>query len=187
MKSISLLVGFCIGSGWAFAQGDAVTPRAEVGFNYTYFHGTTAQSTDFNQNGGSAYVEYNVNRVVGLVADFGGYANGRRAVAGDSGTTFSYLLGPRFNWRKSRLVPYVQFLFGGSNASLYRPSGSVMRNGFTTAAGGGFDWVVSKHIALKPVQVEYVTAQLPEVGSNSNSFQNNLRYSGGIVFRFGEK
>jgi hypothetical protein len=51
------------GIGIGCRTGNVVTPRAEVGFNYTYFHGTTAQSTDFNQNGGSAYVEYNVNRV----------------------------------------------------------------------------------------------------------------------------
>jgi hypothetical protein len=76
MKYFSLLVGICMASGLAVAQENVVTPRAEVGFNYTYFHGTTAQSTDFNQNGGSAYVEYNVNRVLGVVADFGGYANG---------------------------------------------------------------------------------------------------------------
>jgi hypothetical protein len=74
-----------------------------------------------------------------------------------------------------------------SEASLNGPSGSVSRNGFTTAAGGGIDVVVSKHFTLKPLQVEYVTAQLPDAVSNRNSFQNNLQYSGGIVFRFGEK
>ena len=106
MKYLSLLVAICMASGLAVAQANVVTPRAEVGFNYTYVHGTTAQSTDFNQNGGSAYVEHNVNGVVGVVADFGGYASGRRAAA-DGGTTFTYLFGPRFNWRKSRLVPYA--------------------------------------------------------------------------------
>jgi hypothetical protein len=40
---------------------------------------------------------------------------------------------------------------------------------------------------VKPLQVEYVTAQLPDVLSNRNSFQNDLRYSGGVVFRFGAK
>ena len=134
MKYFSLLVGVCMASGWAVAQEGVVTPRAEVGLNYTYFHGTTAQSTDFNQNGGSAYVEYNVNSVLGVVADFGGYANGRRAAAGDSGTTFTYLFGPRFNWRRSRLVPYAQFLFGGSDAGVNGSSGSASRTGFTTPA-----------------------------------------------------
>jgi len=45
----------------------------------------------------------------------------------------TYMLGPRFNWRHSRLTPYAQFLFGGGyvwsgpthsttqNASLLRP------------------------------------------------------------------
>jgi hypothetical protein len=166
MKYISLSIGLGIVSGLALAQEGPPTPRAEVAFSYSYLHGTTANSTDFNKNGGSAYVEYNVNRVLGLVADFGGYANGR-VTSGNAGTTFNYLFGPRFNWRKSRVVPYAQFLFGGSDSGL---SSSASRNGFATSAGGGVDVVVSKHFAIKPVQVEYLTAQLPEPGSTRNSF-----------------
>ena len=95
MKYFGLRFGLCVASGFAFAQEGIPTPPAEVGFNYNYLHGTTADSTDFNKNGGSAYAEYNVNRVVGLVADFGGYANGRAAAGTNAGTTFTYLLGPR--------------------------------------------------------------------------------------------
>jgi hypothetical protein len=48
---------------------------------------------------------------MGLVADFGGYANTRTV----SMTTYwTYLFGPRFNWRHSRLTPYAQFLFCGA-------------------------------------------------------------------------
>ena len=46
---------------------------------------------------------------------------------------------------------------------------------------------VTNHIAFKPVQVEYLTAQLPDLVASRSSFQNNLRYSAGVVFRFGEK
>ena len=49
-------------------------------------------------------------------------------------------------------------------------------------AGGGIDITVTNHIAVKPIQLEYITAR-----PSSNSFQNNLRYSAGVVFRFGEK
>jgi hypothetical protein len=187
LRSYSLLLGLCIVSGAAFAQEGTPTPVVEVGFNYSYLHLTTAQSGNFNQNGGSGYMEYNLNKVVGLVADFGGYANGRAAVGGNSGTTFTYLFGPRFNWRKSHMVPYVQFLFGGENTGLDGLSGQTTRNGFAASAGGGLDISVTKHIALKPFEVEYITAQIPDVVANRNSFQNDLRYSGGVVFRFGAK
>ncbi len=186
MKTLSLTLGLCLVSGLAFAD-DELTPRAEVGFNYTYLHLATPGSTDVNNHGGSAYVEYNLNRVVGLVADFGAYANGRATAAANSGTTFTYLFGPRFNWRISRMVPYVQFLFGGADAGLNGAAGLRSRNGFATSTGGGFDFVLSRHIALKPIQVEYLTAHLPNCASTPNTFQNDLRYSGGVVFRFGQK
>jgi hypothetical protein len=91
------------------------------------------------------------------------------------------------DWRKSRLVPYAQFLFGGADAGLDGSLAATGRNSFATAAGGGIDIAVTNHFAVKPIQVEYVTAQLPDVASNRNSFQNNLRYSAGVVFRLGEK
>jgi hypothetical protein len=40
---------------------------------------------------------------------------------------------------------------------------------------------------VKPLQVEYLMTQLPQLASNLNSVQNNLRYSAGIVYRFGER
>ena len=187
MRTYPLMLGMCFVCGVAIAQEGTPTPVAEVGFNYSYFHLTTAQSAVSNQNGGSGYVEYNLNKLVGVVADFGGYANWSAGRPGSIGTTFSYLFGPRFNWRRSRVVPYVQFLFGGVDAGLNGLSGSTGRNAFATSAGGGVDIAVTKHIAVKPLQVEYVTAQLPDVLSNRNSFQNDLRYSGGVVFRFGAK
>lgn len=175
MRKYSLLLGMCIVSGVAAAQESASTPIAEVGLNYSYVHLSSTESASPSQNGGSGYLEYNLNSVVGLVADLGGYANG-------SGSTFAYLFGPRFNWRKSRLVPYVQFLFGGADTGLNGSLASTARNGFATAAGGGIDIAVTKHIALKPIQLEYVT-----VRPSSNSFQNDLRYSAGVVYRFGAK
>jgi Outer membrane protein beta-barrel domain len=181
MRTFSLLLGVCIASGVAATQESAPIPVSEVGLNYSYVHLGPAQSATSSQNGGSAYVEYNLNRVVGLVADFGGYSNGRTLAGGSSGT-FTYLFGPRFNWRKSRLVPYAQFLFGGADSRFNGSPASTTQNGFATAAGGGVDIAVTKHTAVKPIQLEYVTAR-----PSSNSFQNNLRYSAGVVFRFGEK
>lgn len=37
------------------------------------------------------------------------------------------------------------------------------QNGFATAAGGGLDYRLTQHIGLKPIQVEYVATQLPNV------------------------
>jgi opacity protein-like surface antigen len=105
----------------------------------------------------------------------------------------TYMFGPRFNWRHSKLTPYVQFLFGG--AYIWNsPAGvpSITQNAFATAAGGGLDYQVSNHIAIKPIQVEYVMTQInsAEAGPSNKSFgshQNDVRYSVGVVFRVGAK
>jgi len=132
-------------------------------------------------NGGSGYFEYNLNKTIGLVADFGGYANTRKGI---DDKLLTYMFGPRFNWRHSRLTPYVQFLFGGG----YVWSGptSTTQNAFATAAGGGVDYQLTDHIAFKPIQVEYVMTQI-DSSRGFGSHQNDVRYSGGVVFRFGSK
>ena len=166
----------------AYAQDGAT--KAEVGLNYSFVNRNNEQFTNsFHQNGGSGYIEYNLNRTVGLVADLGGYT-------GDfNRQTFTYLFGPRLNLRTARFVPYVQFLFGGANEwGVVRGTNvSTTQNGFAYAAGGGLDVNVTRHFAVKPFQLEYLSTQIPQLGSNLNSVQNNLRYSAGIVYRFGAR
>lgn len=75
----------------------------EVGRNYSWLHVNSA-NFDFQRTGnaGSEYFEYNLNRTIGLVGDFGGYANTRTGI---NDKALTYLFGPRFNWRHSRLNP----------------------------------------------------------------------------------
>ncbi|MGD1094903.1 MAG: hypothetical protein ABSB35_23285 [Bryobacteraceae bacterium] len=106
---------------------------------------------------------------------------------------FTYLFGPRFKWRMSRLTRYVQALVGGAKFSnAYNPASNspvlgVSENTFAAALGGGVDFRLTDHIAIKPIQVEYFMTQLPNTFTNVNQVQNNLRYSAGVVFRLGSK
>ena len=145
------------------------TPKYEVGLSYSGLHVNAGNfDNQRNGNGGSGYFEYNLNRTVGLVADFGGYAN-----TSHDNRLLTYMSGPRFNWRHSRLNPYVQFLFGG--AYLWNgPQYSTTQNAFATAAGGGLDYRLTDHIALKPIQVEYVMTQLNST-NGFGSHQNDVR------------
>src|ERR1700693_4232157 len=106
--SILAIFGF---DGAATAQ-EVYTPKYEVGVNYSWLHVNSA-NYDYQRtgNGGSGYFEYNLNKTLGLVADFGGYANTRTGI---DEKLLTYMFGPRFNWRHSRLNPYTQFLFGGA-------------------------------------------------------------------------
>jgi|HubBroStandDraft_6_1064221.scaffolds.fasta_scaffold303207_1 opacity protein-like surface antigen len=189
----SLLVGaFVMIAGLACAQ-ETATPVVELGLDYSLLHATPAAGgSQITSNGGSSFFVYNLNRTVGLVADFGAYHNGSVHGSFDSDTTFTYLFGPRFTWRRwSRVTPYTQFLFGGARISAsFANQGTVANtdeNGFALAAGGGVDIAISRHIAFKPIQLEYVMTQASDFAGSQSKVQNDLRYSAGIVFRFGEK
>lgn len=51
-----------------------------------------------------------------------------------------------------------------------------------TTAGGGIDVKLSKHVSLRPVQAEYFQTKIPD---GINNRQNNFRFGGGIMLRFG--
>lgn len=188
MKACKFVLGALLLTAAAAWAQENPTPKYEVGVTYTGVHINSA-SGDHNGtgNGGSGSFVYNLNSVFGLVADFGGYANTKTGV---DEKAMTYLFGPRFTWRHARWNPYVQFLFGGAYAWSNQNDGSL--NAFATATGGGVDYNLTKHIALKPIQVEYVMTQFNSrlLGGATKLYgdrQNDVRYSAGVVFMFGEK
>jgi opacity protein-like surface antigen len=194
MKLSRFVLGAVLASGVAVYAQETTTPVVETGLNYSFTRINPGGSLNsYNANGGSGYLEYNLNKVVGVVADLGANHVGTVNGLPLNNTTFTYLFGPRFNWRMSRLTPYVQALVGGARFSnAYDPGSAspllgISRNTFATAFGGGVDVRVNDHFAVKPIQLEYLMTQLPSTVANVNQAQNNLRYSAGVVFRFGSK
>jgi len=75
----SILPAFLAFGVIAHAQ-EISTPKYELGLNYSRLHVNSANHDHQRTgNGGSGHFEYNLNKMVGLVADFGGYADTRRA------------------------------------------------------------------------------------------------------------
>jgi len=189
MKSCKFVFGALLMSGALMSAEEVTVPKYEVGVNYSWLHVNSA-NYDYQRtgNGGSGYFVYNLNKTVGLVGDFGGYANTRTGI---DDKALTYLFGPRFSWRHyARWTPYVQFLFGGAYA--WSGPNSNTQNAFATASGGGLDYNLNHRISIKPIQVEYVMTQFDSaaLGGSNKSFgghQNDVRYSAGVVFKFGEK
>jgi hypothetical protein len=189
MKACKFVLGALLLSAVAASAQEVATPKVELGLSYSWLH-VNSSNFDYQRtgNGGSGYFEYNVSPVLGLVADFGGYANTR---AGINDKALTYLFGPRFNLRHfARWTPYLQFLFGGAHAWSGPNDPQQTQDAFATAAGGGLDFNWTKHISIKPIQVEYMMTQFDSasLGGSTKSFgnhQNDVRYSGGVVFRFG--
>ena len=51
-------------------------------------------------------------------------------------------------------------------------------------AGGGVDIKVSRHVSVRPIQVEYFMTKIPD---GLNNRQDNLRIGAGIVLRLSRK
>lgn len=186
----SLLLAF----GVAASAQEVVTPKIETGLNYSFTHDNPGGFVpSYNANGGFGYVQYNFSKSFGLVADLGANYVGAANGVSIGNTTFEYLFGPRFTWRHSRISPYVQTLVGGERYSNgFNPAVpfsllQTSQNNFAMAIGGGVDVTVTNRIAVQPVQVDYLMTEFsPGSGFPSNA-ANGLRYSAGVVFRFGSK
>jgi opacity protein-like surface antigen len=180
-------------------------PRVEWFLGYSYWRAmpTSATNRIGYLNGGSTSVAFNLTRYFGLVADFGGYANSKLTLftptssrtVDANGSAYTYTFGPRFSYRRyERFTPFAQALFGGAHATAVTISGCSgfpgcapldSANSFAALLGAGFDIKITRHVALRLVQADYLLTHsfsnvVPEKG-----WQNNVRLSSGIVFRFG--
>jgi hypothetical protein len=129
-----------------------------------------------------------------------------------SGDSFSYLIGPRWNPRAAhRGSPYAQVLVGGRRVSheIYYPDvheqlmkewnngdGSLPHfpkrsdyttlnqiNAFALAAGGGYDFRVTRGLAWRVADVEYTHTFMPDVDTIHP--QDGIRFYSGLIVRVG--
>lgn len=181
-----------LGSGPSTHAQDA--PKWEIFGGYTYMRANiVVTGTQFNMNGGSGSVAYNLTNWFGLVGDFGVTHSGTTGTQPFSLTVTTYEFGPRVSWRNhTKLTPFVQVLIGGGHAggSLYTSSlGSGLAplgtsNDFNFTAGGGVDWKINHGFSVRLAQAEYLHTQFANANNNS---QGNFRLSTGVVFTFGKQ
>ncbi len=189
-----------------------ITPRVELFLGYSGVWAVPSNSLGNRivwLSGGTGSVAFNVNRSLGFVADVAGYPDTRLRETGtganpagtvnSSGSVFTYLGGPRISFRKyERVTPFAQALFGDAHASKVTLSGCTGRlctplpteDAFAMALGGGLDVKVSRHIAIRAIQAEYLMTRFADltVGTSSTGTrqtQNDVRLASGLVFRFG--
>jgi outer membrane protein OmpA-like peptidoglycan-associated protein len=183
-------------------------PKVEWFLGYSFWR---AVPTSFSNrmgylHGGSTSIAYNLNRYVGLVADFGGYDNSRLTLFNPNGTVtvhadgsaYTYAFGPRFSYRRyEKFTPFVEALFGGAYATSVTISGCTgtpactplgSDNAFATLLGGGVDVKISRHIALRLFDADFLLTHFRNPISTDGlerGWQKNVRLSTGVVFRFG--
>ena len=127
------------------------------------------------------------------------------SVSGFSAGTYqhlnSYLFGPTVTANVGRSAVFAHALFGEARSSLGAgvgipivggiSTGLTSANAFAMAFGGGLDIALTRHLAIRAVQVDYVRTQFSAtdalttgLSSSLGNRQNSFRYSTGIVLRF---
>jgi outer membrane protein OmpA-like peptidoglycan-associated protein len=159
-------------------------PKWEVGGMYNYMNVHPGSPFDhFGSHGGSGSLTYNPSKWLGLTAELGGlhYNRNEFPLTGSNtsveGGLTTYLFGPRLNLRRfDHFVPFGEFLMGGAHA------GPQLIGG---AHGQGVDVVITKYLAWRFAQMDYVMTNFSGVGVGGNARQDNFRIGTGIVLRFG--
>lgn len=212
-------------SSFAFAQDS--TPKVQVFGGYSLVHvpsgGLTGLTLDekFGENpntfavgntfqGWNGEAQYNVDRWVGVVVDFGGRYGKPITARGASGlpmlSAYSIMAGPAVAIPlNGKLRPFVHALAGwdrvhlnaGNITGLPTPvsTASSTYTDFAVALGGGVDYNVSHHFTLRLAQLDwfhttinlsklYGTAFGPDLLQGLSTHQVNFRFSTGIVVRF---
>ena len=193
-------------------------PKFEAGAAYSYIRAnatfkdqtvspSVSSSQSANLQGGKGELVYNATKTIGLVADFGGYdVTGLPSGTGGSATMFTYLFGPRFTYRANDKVDvFGEGLVGGAHISA-SVSGTVLNgavspqysglpyyfgtsgNSFALGLGGGLDYKVAKHVAIRVFEGEWFMTRfnttINSSGRPTAGTQNNFRLAAGLQFRF---
>lgn len=163
-----------------------LVPKYEIAGGYSYVDFRPGDAFDrLNGHGGTGSFAYNANRWLGLTAELGSYRFSRNVnTLPSSGILTTYLFGPRLNLRRfDYFVPFAEVLLGGASG------GAVLigqkQNAFAMAAGGGVDVVLTKNLAWRFAQIDYLMTTFSGAGVDPNSRQNNLRLGTGLVLRLG--
>ncbi|MCL2659845.1 MAG: hypothetical protein FWD64_04920 [Acidobacteriaceae bacterium] len=170
------------------AATDVAGQWKEVNLAITYSaqHDNTLGGPTFWQHGGA--IEFSSSLWHGLGAV--GNVAGLRASDMGNGiplTMITVTFGPRFTWVPTgRIVLFGQGLIGeaiGVNSLFPQHIGPSVTsfNTLATQTGGGMDWRWNHRLAVRVFQVEWLRTQFPNA---KNDFQNNIRFSTGIVVRF---
>jgi opacity protein-like surface antigen len=142
-------------------------PRGELFGGYSYW-GTGGA----NFGGVDTSITENVRPWFGGALEVSSHWNG-----GANVSTFMY--GPVFAYRKDpRVTPFLHILAGAVRGSVGYLDISQSKTTFGVAPGGGVDVKVTRNLALRVVQVDYVLSRF------SDTHQNNFRVSAGVVYRF---
>src|SRR5260370_25190467 len=207
-KNTIMFAALLLSSTVAFAQEE--TQRIELFGEYSYlrFNPSLPHLNNRSFNGGGGGATFNLNRYLGIKGELMGYGStsftttvGAPIITpkgtipagtfNSQGNMFTYLFGPIVNLPLSRLTPFGEWLFCGSNSngygnlskSIIAGGGTISATGtqhpFTMAFGGGLDVHINHNFSIRPIELYWVltryTNPLPKTKS-TNTFSYTPAY-----------
>ncbi len=189
-------------------------PKVEAGFDYSYmrYAPSASYTKGHSLNGGGGSFVYNFNEFLGIRADLQGFTSNTTGfnipanatfptgLKGNvQGNLFTYLFGPQIKVRAHKFQPFGSLLFGGAHTNLYgnafkqlcQPTSAACTlskaptaEAFALMFGGGVDIPITKMVSFRPGEISYLMTRFSNPLSGTGN-QNNLRYSVGVFFSFG--
>lgn len=184
------------------------TPQYEGFVGPSYSREDLTDIKHINGIGWHGSLDGTANDWLSAVFDFSGYYSSPKINVGLSApvpidsSTYLYLFGPRFTYRRwERLTPFAEGFAGVANfrftASSVGLTNEVSSIAFAAAFGGGADYAINRRFAIRLFEVDYVATRFREISvdpttgqvgfSGPRRTQNNARASAGIVLRFGSR
>ena len=168
--------------------------EVDLAITYTVQHSNLVSNPTFWQQGGSVELSTQTYRGFGIAANIAGTNIGDAANSGTGLTMVTATFGPRYTWyrpiggaRKKSLAIFGQGLIGeahGFNSYFPTPAASLTDyNSFALQVGGGADIGLSRHIAVRAFQADWLRTQFP---NSTTNVQNTFRVAAGIALRFSQ-
>jgi hypothetical protein len=175
MKRLILVVAVLVLSQARLFAADPAKGEIFGGYSFLNVEDLDGEGSRDTLHGWMAAYEHNVQKNLGIVADFGGHY---KTVLGLKVNTFEYTFGPRYNYRIDKAAFFAHALYGG-----LRLSGSAVspsENDFMMLYGGGFDVKASETVDIRVVQVDWA------ITHGSGGWEHDaVRFGFGAVFKVG--
>jgi opacity protein-like surface antigen len=163
------------------------SPKVEIFGGYSYLRGDD-DNDGIDMHGFNVSFNQNIVKWAGLKADISGHYGTMTVLPGISKfeiDSYLFLVGPQINLnRYQRIRPYGHVLLGVmrntlTNFSALRKT-SARDTAFAVGLGGGIDINLTKAVALRLFQADYIFTTF------NGETRNNFRTSTGLVLRLGE-
>ena len=170
-----------VGCSFLSGQKKQFPIGAEVwgGYSYLRFEATKLGFNDqLNLNGWDGGVALpDLYEGLGVAVDISGHYTGLME-------EYNFLIGPQYSYKVKGMGLYGHALFGKARDRLRQPGTTNLEPSDlhkAVAFGGGVDIPVTDRFSFRAIQADYL------ITNAFNTTQYNLRFSTGLIFRFGKR